>query len=80
MTFEANPAYHRRAPKIGRIVWRFTADDNAIVAALRAHEVGLVNRLDVAPYSQLGRVPGMIPAMGPSLGLEHLAFNTSRGR
>lgn len=79
MTFEANPAYHRGAPKIGRIVWRFTPDDNAIVAALRAHEVGLVNRLDVAPYSQLGRVPGMIPAMGPSLGLEQLAFNTSRG-
>jgi peptide/nickel transport system substrate-binding protein len=79
MTFEANPAYHRGAPKIRRIVWLFTPDENSIIAALRAHEVGLVNRLGVAPYSQLREIPAMIPAMGSSLGWEHVAFNTSRG-
>ncbi len=79
MTFEANPAYHRGAPKIARIVWRFTPNENSIIAGLRAHEIGLVDRLGVAPYAQLGHIPGMLPALGPSMFWEHLTFNTSSG-
>jgi len=79
MTFEANPAYHRGAPKIGRIVWRFTPNENSIIAGLRSHEVDLVDKLGVTPYSQVGHVPGMIPALGSSMTWEHLVFNTSTG-
>lgn len=79
MTFEANPAYHRGVPKIARIVWRFIPNENSIIAGLRSHEIDLVDKLGVTPYSQLGHVPGMIPALGPLLAWEHLAFNTSTG-
>ena len=79
MTFEVNPAYHRGPPKIPRIVWRFIPNENSIIAGLRSHEIDLVDKLGVAPYSQLGHVPGMIPALGPLLAWEHLAFNASTG-
>jgi len=42
-------------------------------------KIDLVDKLGVTPYSQLGHVPGMIPALGPLLAWEHLAFNTSTG-
>jgi peptide/nickel transport system substrate-binding protein len=79
MTFEANPTYHRGAPKIARIVLRFIPNENSIIAGLRSHEIDLVDKLGVTPYSQLGHVPGLIPALGPLLAWEHLAFNTSTG-
>jgi peptide/nickel transport system substrate-binding protein len=79
MTFEANSAYNRGAPKIARIQWRFTPNENSIIAGLRAHEIGLVDKLGVTPYSQLGHIPGMLPALGPTLLWEHLTFNTASG-
>jgi peptide/nickel transport system substrate-binding protein len=79
MTFEANPAYHRGAPRIARIVWRFIPNENSIIAGLRSHEVALVNNLGVVAYSQLGHISGVIPALGTSMAWEHLTFNTSTG-
>ncbi len=79
MVFAANPAYFRGAPKIERIVWRFIPDENAITSALRAHDVDLVDRLGLSPYTQLGSVPGLLPALGYSYLWEHLAFNTASG-
>ncbi|MBV9438967.1 MAG: peptide ABC transporter substrate-binding protein, partial [Candidatus Eremiobacteraeota bacterium] len=79
MIFEANPTYHRGAPKIARIVWRFVPAENSILAGLRSHEIDLVDKLGVVPYSQLGHVPGLLPALSSSMGWEHLTFNTSRG-
>jgi len=79
MVFEANPAYFRGVPKIKRILWRFIPDENAISSALRAHDTDLVDRLGLAPYAQLGSVPGLLPALGYSYLWEHLAFNTMHG-
>ena len=78
MTFAANPAYFRGPPSIARITWRFVPSDNTIAAELRAGELDFVDSLQPAPYAQLGAVAGLIPALGPSLGWEHLTFNTSR--
>jgi len=79
MVFQANPAYHHGSPKIARIIWHFIPDENAIITGLRAHNIDLVDKLGVAPYAQLGSVPGLIPSIGSSLGWEHLVFNTSTG-
>jgi len=68
MVFQANPAYHHGSPKIARIIWHFIPDENAIITGLRAHNIDLVDKLGVAPYAQLGSVPGLIPSIGSSLG------------
>jgi peptide/nickel transport system substrate-binding protein len=79
MIFEVNPAYHRRSPSIRRIVWHFTPSDNTIISELRSHEIDLVDKLGVTPYSQLGSIPGYLPALGPSTFWEHLTFNAGSG-
>ncbi len=79
MTFAANPSYFRGAPKIPRIVWQFIPDDNVLATNIRTGEVDMVNNLEPAPYAQLGSVPGWTPALGRSLGWEHLTFNTGTG-
>jgi peptide/nickel transport system substrate-binding protein len=78
MTFAANPTYFRGAPKIPRIVWNFIPDDNVLATNIRTGEVDMVNNLEPAPYAQVGSVAGMSPALGRSLGWEHLTFNTAR--
>ena len=79
MTFEANATYFRGAPKIPRIVLRFIPEDNVLATNIRTGEVDFVNLLEPAPYSQLGTVPGWSPALGRSLGWEHLTLNTRAG-
>ncbi len=79
MTFEANTMYFRGAPKIPRIVWRFTSNENTITAELRSHAVALVDKFGIAAYSQLGSVPGYLPAVASSTFWEHLTLNAGSG-
>ena len=79
ITFEANATYFRGAPNIPRIVIRFIPEDNVLATNIRTGEVDFVNLLEPAPYAQLGTVPGWSPALGRSLGWEHLTFNTATG-
>jgi peptide/nickel transport system substrate-binding protein len=79
LEFAANSTYFRGAPHIPRIVWNIIPDDNVLATNIRTGEVDLVNNLEPAPYTQLGTVPGFTPALGASLGWEHLTFNTATG-
>ena len=79
MVFEANPAYFHGAPKIARIVWKFIPNESTLLNALRSGELDFVDRLGPAPYAQMGSVPGFTGTLGPSLGWEHLIFNTETG-
>ncbi len=78
MVFEANRDYFRGAPKIGRVVVRFLADDNTMMIALRTHELDMADRLNISTYVNLGPIPGMLPAINAQSYWEHLTFNTQR--
>jgi peptide/nickel transport system substrate-binding protein len=79
MIFEANPAYHRKVPSIHRIVWHFTPSENTIISELRSHDIDLVDKLGIAAYTQLGPIPGFLPALAPSTLWEHLTLNAGSG-
>jgi len=78
IALEANPQFYRGAPKIKRIVIRFIANDNTMTIALRTHELDLGDRLSIATYTNLGQVPGMLPALAAQSNWEHLTFNAGR--
>jgi peptide/nickel transport system substrate-binding protein len=75
---EADPNYFRGAPKIGRIVINFLTNDNTMMVALRTHEIDLADRLNISTYTNLGSVPGLLPAINTQSFWEHLNFNTAR--
>lgn len=74
----ANPDYFRGAPKIGRVIVRFLTNDNTMMVALRTHELDLADRLNISTYSNIGNVPGLLPAINSQAFWEHLTFNTAR--
>jgi peptide/nickel transport system substrate-binding protein len=57
---------------------RFLTADNTMLVALRTHELDLADTLNISTYTQLGDVPGMLPAINAKSFWEHLTFNTSR--
>jgi peptide/nickel transport system substrate-binding protein len=73
---EANPDYFRGVPKIGRVIIRFLTNDNTMMIALRTNELDLGDRLNISTYTNLGSVPGMLPAINTQSYWEHLTFNT----
>jgi len=73
---EANPDYFRGKPKIDRVVVRFLTNDNTMLIAIRTHDVDVADRLNLSTYSNLGPVPGMLPAINTQSFWEHLTFNT----
>jgi peptide/nickel transport system substrate-binding protein len=75
---EADPNYFRGAPKIGHITINFLENDNTMMIALRTHELDLADRLNISTYTNLGNVPGMLPAINTQSFWEHLNFNTAR--
>jgi peptide/nickel transport system substrate-binding protein len=75
---EANPQYFRGVPKIRRVVIRFLANDNTMMIALRTRELDIADRLNLSTYTNLGSVPGMLPALTTQSFWEHLTFNTAR--
>jgi peptide/nickel transport system substrate-binding protein len=78
MRFDANPAYFRGAPKIPHVVLKFVADQNTLLAALRAHEIDLYYSVPAAQFEQVRGLPGIRVRAGSTLHWEHLAFNVRR--
>jgi peptide/nickel transport system substrate-binding protein len=72
----ANPDYFRGKPNIDRVIVRFLANDNTMLIAIRTHDVDVADRLNISTYSNLGPVPGMLPAINTQSFWEHLTFNT----
>jgi peptide/nickel transport system substrate-binding protein len=78
MLFAADPAYFRGPAKISRISVRFLDNDNTMMIALRTHELDLADTLNISTYTNLGAIPGMVPALNAKSYWEHLTFNTAR--
>jgi peptide/nickel transport system substrate-binding protein len=77
MVFAADPAYFRGAPKIAHIIVRFFDNDNTMLVALRTHAIDVADTLNISTYTNLGSVPGMVPAINAKSYWEHLTFNTA---
>jgi peptide/nickel transport system substrate-binding protein len=78
MDFVADPNYFRGPPKIAHIIVRFLDNDNTMLIALRTHAVDVADTLNISTYTNLGNVPGMVPAINAKSYWEHLTFNTAR--
>lgn len=78
MKFDANPDYFRSRTKIPHVVVDFISDQNAILNALRSHDIDLYYSQSPLQASELRSIPGTAFKQSPSVFYEHLTFNTQR--
>jgi peptide/nickel transport system substrate-binding protein len=74
----ANPRYWRGKPKLSEIRYRIIPNDNTLRAALQSHDIDLWQELPESQYAGVTGLPGISVTLSPTLGFEHVAFNTRR--
>jgi peptide/nickel transport system substrate-binding protein len=74
--FAANKNYWAGAPKIDELVIRIFADDEALVQALKAGEIDMVQDISAAHFESLQNVEGITTSDSKYSGFNELGFNT----
>jgi peptide/nickel transport system substrate-binding protein len=72
----ANPHYWRGAPKLAEIRYRIIPNDNSLRAALQSHDIDLWQAVPESQVASLKELPGIVETAAPTLGFEHVGFNT----
>ena len=78
MKFDANPAYFRARANIPHVVVKFIPDQNAMLNALRSHDIDLYYSQSALQASELRAIPDTTFKQSQSVFYEHLTFNTQR--